>query len=409
MILLLDCQSGISGDMFLGALLNLDAGFSLATLREALATLPLTGYELVAHPFEDKGIRGSRFDVIMTEQDQPTRHLADILALLHGGNLPPRVRKRAIAMFQCLAEAEAVVHGTSIEEIHFHEVGAIDAIVDITGAALAIEALSISQVFASALPLTSGQVKTAHGLLPVPAPATLEILRKVSAPWKPRPVEGELVTPTGAAILATLARFEMPAIVIEQVGYGFGKKNLPWPNCLRACLGTSPTQVVDTGDEFADVDWVTVIETNIDNMPGELLGGLMGRLLEAGAFDVAYIPMQMKKNRPAVLVSVICSPDKGDALAQMILRETSTLGVRMQQMQRLKAQRSQEYIETPLGSLLVKVKRLGARVLSAAPEYEECQRIARERNMPLATVYEVAQQAIASAIIGERKENEPEM
>ena len=405
-ILYLDCQSGISGDMFLSAMLDLDAGFSLAGLREALARLPLSGYELVAHPFADKGISGSHFDVIMTEQDQPTRHLADILTLLHGGELPSRVRERAIAIFRCLAEAEAAVHGTSVEDVHFHEVGAIDAIVDITGAALAIETLNISQVFASALPLTSGQVKTAHGLLPVPAPATLEILRKVAAPWKPRPVEGELVTPTGAAILATLARFETPAIAIERIGYGFGKKSLPWPNCLRACLGTALTSDAGTAHEDADVDWVTVIETNIDNMSGELLGGLMERLLAAGALDVAYTPMQMKKNRPAVLISVICPPEQGDALARMILRETSTLGVRMQQMQRLKAQRSQEYVETPLGPLLVKVKRLGARVLSAAPEYEECQRIAHERNMPLAAVYELAQHAITSAIIGERKENE---
>jgi pyridinium-3,5-bisthiocarboxylic acid mononucleotide nickel chelatase len=408
--LYLDCQSGVSGDMFLGALLDLKAGFSLESLREMLAMLPLSGYELVLHPFEDKGIHGSRFDAILTEQNQPTRHLSDIVGLLQMAQLPSRVRERAIAIFRCLAEAEATVHRTSVEEVHFHEVGAVDAIIDITGAALAIETLGIEQIFASALPLTSGHVKTAHGLLPVPAPATLEILRKVHAPWRPCSVEGELVTPTGAAILATLARFETPAIVIEQVGYGFGKKSLPWPNCLRACLGAASImpQVGGVDDEFADVDWVTVIETNIDNMPGELLGGLMERLLAAGALDVAYIPMQMKKNRPAVMVSVICPPEKGEALAQVMLRETSTLGVRMQQMQRLKAQRFQERIETPLGSMLVKVKRLGTQVLSAAPEYEECERIARERNMPLETVYEVARHAIASATIRERKEKEGE-
>ncbi len=406
--LYLDCQSGISGDMFLGALLDLKAGFSLATLRETLASLPLTGYELVLHPFEDKGIRGSRFDVLLTEQDQPTRHLSDIVHLLQAASLPASVCERAIAIFRCLAEAEAAVHGASIEEVHFHEVGAVDAIIDITGAALAVETLGIEEIFASALPLTSGHVKTAHGLLPVPAPATLEILRKVHAPWRACPVEGELVTPTGAAILATLARFETPAMVIEQVGYGFGKKSLPWPNCLRACLGpvSMIQQVGGADEEYADVDWVTVIETNVDNMPGELLGGLMERLLAAGALDVAYIPMQMKKNRPAVQVSVICSLEKGEALAQVILRETSTLGVRMQQMQRLKAQRVQERIETPLGPLLVKVKLLGRLVLSATPEYEDCVRIARERHIPLETVYEVARHAIASAIIGEMEENE---
>jgi len=372
-----------------------------------LAEMPLNGYELTLHPFADKGIRGSRFDVSLTEQDQPARHLSDIVSLLQAAPLPARVRERAIAIFRCLAEAEASVHGTGIEEVHFHEVGAVDAIIDITGAALAIETLGITHVYASPLPLTSGHVKTAHGLLPVPAPATLEILRRVAAPWKPCSVEGELVTPTGAAILATLARFATPAIVIEQVGYGFGKKSLPWPNCLRACLGTMPGMQQAGNDElFADVDWVTVIETNIDNMPGELLGGLMERLLAAGALDVAYIPVQMKKNRPAVMLSVIATPEKGEALAQLILRESSTLGVRMQQVQRRKAQRSQQHIETPLGPMLVKVKRLGNRVLSAAPEYEECERIARAQHIPLETVYKVAQQVIASAIIGVREEDE---
>jgi len=393
----LDCHSGISGDMFLGAML--DAGLEFATLKTALAALPVTGYELIFEPFHDKGIRGSRFDVIMTEQEQPTRHLSDIAAILHASSLPPRVRETALAIFQCLAQAEATVHGTSIEEVHFHEVGAVDALVDITGAAIAIETLGITQLYASPLPLTSGHVKTAHGLLPVPAPATLEILRRVAAPWKASTVEGELVTPTGAAILATLARFETPAIAIDRVGYGFGRKRLPWPNCLRACLGQAQ-HLPGTGDgEVADTDWVTVIECNIDNMTGELIGGLMETLFGAGALDVSYIPMQMKKNRPAVLVTVICSVEDGQTLAQVLLRETSTLGVRMQQMQRLKAQREQQPLATPLGTTLIKVKRLGGRIISAAPEYEECQRIALERKLPLEEVYNVVQRAIASSII----------
>jgi uncharacterized protein (TIGR00299 family) protein len=395
----LDCHSGISGDMFLGALL--DAGLPLDTLKQALTSLPVTGYQLTLEPFHDKGIRGSQFAVILSEQDQPVRHLSDIVALLHASALPPRVRETALAIFQRLAEAEAAVHGSSIQEVHFHEVGAIDAIVDITGAAIGIEALSITQLYASRLPLTSGYVQTAHGMLPVPAPATLEILRRVKAPWKLRPVEGELVTPTGAAILATLARFETPAIAIERVGYGFGQKRFPWPNCLRLCLGQA--QGLECVGEDTDTDWITVIESNIDNMSGELLGGLMERLLSAGALDVSYIPMQMKKNRPATLVTVMCVPEKGDMLVQVLLSETSTLGVRIQQMQRLKAQRTQERIDTPLGPLQVKIKRLGRRVLSATPEYEDCLSIARERDMPLAEVYEVAQQVITSTIIGERK------
>ncbi len=393
----LDCHSGISGDMFLGALL--DAGLSFDALKQGLATLPVSDYQLTFAPFTDKGIRGAHFDVQLADREQPTRHLSDIVAILDAANLPPRARETALAIFRCLAEAEATVHGTSVEEVHFHEVGAVDAIVDITGAALGLEMLGITQLYASALPLTSGSVKTAHGLLPVPAPATLEILRKVQAPWRPAAAEGELVTPTGAAILATLARFELPAMTIERVGYGFGRKQLPWPNCLRLCLGTAYAVAARSAEEL-ESDWVSVIETNIDNMSGELLGGLMERLLVVGALDVSYTALQMKKNRPATLVSIICRPTDEERLSQVLLQETSTLGVRIQHMQRLKARREQQLLSTPLGEMLVKVKRLGTRIISASPEYEECQRIARERNLPLAEVYDVALHTIQETIIG---------
>src|SRR5215831_20494700 len=295
-IAFLDCYSGISGDMFIGALLDLNAGLSLDFLRNALAALPIDGYELTLESFQDKGILGSRFDVVLTGQEAQSQHmrrLSDIEALLHASTLSSTVREMAISIFQCLAKAEATVHGTAIEEVHFHEVGAIDAIIDITGAAIALEALGITQLYASSLPLSSGYVQTAHGALPVPAPATLEILRHVPVQWKPLAIEGEMVTPTGAAILATQAKFQTPAIFIERVGYGFGRKQFPWPNCLRVCLGRAYGQPQGY-DGSADLDWVTVIETNIDNMTGELLGGLMDRLLAAGALDVRYLPMQMK-------------------------------------------------------------------------------------------------------------------
>jgi uncharacterized protein (TIGR00299 family) protein len=394
----LDCHSGISGNMFLGAML--DAGLAYETLQRALTALPLAGYELRYESFSDKGIRGTYTDVVMSEQElqaQPVRHLADVVTIINTAQLSSFVRETALAIFQCLGEAEATVHGTSIEEVHFHEVGAVDAIVDIVGAAIALEASGITQLYASPLPLSSGHVRTAHGLLPVPAPATLEILRRVNAPWRPCNVEGEMVTPTGAAILATLARFEVPAIAIERVGYGFGRKHFPWPNCLRLCIGQTYGPTAAGGE--ADTDWVTVIESNIDNMSGELLGGVMERLLAAGALDVSYTPIQMKKNRPAIMLSVICSPEAGDALAMVLLRETTTLGVRIQQMQRLKAQRSFQHIDTPFGPILVKIKRLGKRIISAAPEYEECQRIANKRGVPLIEVYDVAQQAIKNGII----------
>jgi len=231
----LDCHSGISGDMFLGAML--DAGLSFELLKDTLSKLPIDDYQLSFEPFHDKGIQGSRLHVTMTEQEQPVRHFTDIAALLHSSHLPEKIRDTATTIFRTLGEAEATIHGVTLEEIHFHEVGAIDAIVDITGAAIALDALDIEQVYASPLPLTRGHARMAHGLMPLPAPATLEILRRVKAPWIPSSIEGELVTPTGAAILATVALFETPAITIEQVGYGFGQKKLPWPNCLRACLG----------------------------------------------------------------------------------------------------------------------------------------------------------------------------
>jgi uncharacterized protein (TIGR00299 family) protein len=231
----LDCHSGISGDMFLSAML--DAGLPLDTLQNSLAALPVTGYQIKQEPFTDQGIRGTHIEVVMTEQEQPTRGFTDIATLLQASSLSPFVRDTAIAIFRTLGEAEATVHGVTLDEIHFHEVGAIDAIVDITGAAIAIETLGITQLYASPLPFTRGHLRMAHGLMPIPAPATLEILRRAQAPWLPSPIEGELVTPTGAAIIATLARFQMPAMTMEHIGYGFGKKQLIWPNCLRVCIG----------------------------------------------------------------------------------------------------------------------------------------------------------------------------
>ncbi len=237
----LDCQSGISGDMLLASLL--DAGLPLETLRDTLATLPIEGYELKLSPYIDQGISGSRFEVVLANREQPTRSFTDIAMLLQSSTLPQSVRERALAIFRVLGEAEAAIHAVTLEEIHFHEVGALDSIIDIVGAAIALEVLGIEQLYASPLPWSRGHVRMAHGLMPIPAPATLKILSRVKAPWLPSPIEGELVTPTGAAILATLARFEMPPIAIERVGYGFGKKRLAWPNCLRTCIGDAYGQM----------------------------------------------------------------------------------------------------------------------------------------------------------------------
>jgi hypothetical protein len=213
-----------------------------------------------------------------------------------------------------------------------------------------------------------------------------------------------MVTPTGAALLATFARFEQPAIAIERVGYGFGSKQFPWPNCLRACLGRSLNET-STEDDIPDTDWVSVLECNIDNMTGELLGDFMERVLSAGALDVGYQPLQMKKNRPAVMVTVICQIEDSERLARLILAETSTLGVRVQQVQRRKTQRSYERIITPLGPLQIKLKRLGSRIISASPEYEDCRRLALAREVPLEEVYELARQVIERTILAREEDS----
>ena len=384
MLLWLDCFSGISGDMLLGALL--DAGLDLDTLRSGLAKLPLAGYALEAERVTQHGISGTRLHVRLDE-DVPHAHrrLADITALLDGARLPERARERALVIFRRLAEAEATIHGTTPDEVTFHEVGAVDSIVDIVGAALALELLDVEQVYCSDLPLTSGRVRSAHGALPAPAPATLELLRGTDAVWRSVPAEGELVTPTGAALVATLARFARPAMRIHRVGYGFGARKLPWANCLRVVLGTAPEQG-QRAEAGLERDEVVVIETHIDNMTGEALGWLMERLLAQGALDVSYTPLQMKKNRPAVLLTVIARPEDASQLAARILRESATLGVRMSHAERLKAGRAAEEIETPLGPVRVKLKTIGGVVVAITPEYDDCRALAERLSLPIETV-----------------------
>ena len=383
MIAYLDCFSGISGDMLLGALL--DAGLALDALRASLATLPLHGYTLDAERVSDHGITGTRALVRLDDSvEHAHRRLADVHALIAAASLPPRAAERASAIFARLAAAEAVIHGTTPDEVTFHEVGAVDSIVDIVGAALGIELLAIDEVYCSELPLTSGRVKAAHGDLPVPAPATLELLKGTAATWRAVPTDGELVTPTGAAIVATFAHFERPTIQVGAIGYGFGSKRLPWANCLRLVLGDAPASAPDAAD--LDRDTIVVLETNIDNMTGEALGWLMDRLLAAGALDVSYGSLHMKKNRPGTLLTVLAGPDDAERLASIILRESATLGVRMQRAERRKAGRREETIETPLGPARIKLKLLGERIVAASPEYEDCRVLAARADLPLEIV-----------------------
>ena len=384
MLLWLDCFSGISGDMLLGALL--DAGLDLDALRDGLATLPLSGYTLEAADVTEHGISGARLHVLLDERaPHAHRRLADIIALMDAAQLPQRAHERALAVFRRLAEAEGAIHGTSPDEVTFHEVGAVDSIVDIVGAALALDMLDIDDVYCSELPLTSGRVRSAHGALPVPAPATLELLRGTNAIWRSVPAEGELVTPTGAALVATLAHFGRPTMRVSAVGYGFGARKMPWANCLRVVIGAMPEQQNRPEAGF-ERDEVVVIEANIDNMTGEALGWLMERLLASDALDVSYTPLQMKKNRPATLVTVIARPEDASQLAARMLRESATLGVRMHHAERLKTGREVREIETPMGPVRVKLKTAGGSIIAVSPEYDDCRALAEKLQLPVETV-----------------------
>ncbi len=386
-ILYVDCFSGISGDMFLGALVDL--GLPLETLRERLTQLPLSGYRLEARPRTSHGVSGTKLSVLVDESAQPERRLAEILALLEGSELSGSVRERTAAIFRRLAAAEAKIHGVGIDEVHFHEVGAVDSIVDVVGAAIGLEVLGLERVYGSSLPLAHGTIRTRHGTLPLPAPATLELIARVGAPTRPAPGQFELVTPTGAAILAELATWEQPPMRVNGIGYGFGSRELDWPNALRLWLGEPIEAAGPAPAAGPRRDQVVLIETNLDDASPELLGYAMERLFAAGALDVFFTSIQMKKNRPGTLLSVIAPPDQAGRLAELVIAETSTLGVRTRLLERLIAERREEVVETPHGAVRVKLKRVGDGWV-AAPEYEDCARVARARGVPLAEVYRAA-------------------
>lgn len=377
MIAYVDCFSGVSGDMLLAGLL--DAGLDPDRLRQELRRVPLGGYTLEVQRVSQHGLTGTSVRVVVAEPASPERHLADILALVEQSALAEPVKEKVQRVFRLLAEAEATVHGTTPERVHFHEVGAVDSLVDIIGVCLGLDLLGVRAVYASPLPAGGGQVQTAHGLLPVPAPAVLEICRRVGAPLLPSAARTELVTPTGAALLGALATFAQPALRLRAVGYGFGQKTLPWPNCLRLWLG----EPLDPG---LACERLAVLETNIDDATPEMLGAAMERLLAEGALDVFFTPIQMKKNRPATKVSVIAPPPLAAHLASVLIAQTTTLGVRVFTAERYRAQRWTATVETPWGPVRVKVRDLfGQR--QASPEYEDCLRLARAHDRPLAEVY----------------------
>ena len=376
-----DCFAGISGDMTLGALIG--AGADADRLRKGLAGLGVDGYRIevgkkITGPIEATDVR-----VILDDRHRHHhRRLHDILEMIRGAELSEPVKQTAERIFLRLAEAEAKVHGSSPEEVHFHEVGAVDAIVDIVGTALCLEMLGRPKVVASPMPTFHGYAKGAHGTFPLPAPATAEILRGV--PWRKLDIEGELVTPTGAAIIREIAEGfgPLPAMTVESIGYGAGKSDFGIPNALRVMIGEEAAGAESQG--------VTVIETNIDDLNPQFYETAMERLFAAGALDVFQTPIQMKKNRPGTLLSVICDPDLTEAIAAVIMAETSTFGVRISRCERLCLDRRWEEVVTEFGVIRIKIGERDGRVITASPEYEDCKRAAIEHDAPIRRVHETA-------------------
>lgn len=377
----IDCFSGIAGDMLLGAIV--DAGLPIEELRTELQRLPLTGYELSARRVTRAGIAATHV-TIDVQPDLPPRTFGDVSIIIGSSSLPEPDRESAIAVFRCLAEAEAAVHGETVETVHLHDVGAVDAIIDVMGAVIGLRMLGAERVYCSPLSLGDGDTGGPHGRLPVPAPATLEIASRARLPIRAAAgVTGELTTPTGAAIVAALATFERPAMTVERAGYGAGTRDPEGrPNVLRVWLGEG---------EAAPTRAMLLIETNIDDMTGEMLAYVQEKLLAAGAADAWFTPIQMKKSRPAVTLSVICSEALEETTARLLLRETSTLGVRVRPIQRWEAEREVLQFQSSLGPAAAKIKRLPGEPPRAAPEFEACKAIAESTGLPLAEVYRVVQ------------------
>jgi len=379
-----DCFSGISGDMVLGALV--DAGADLRAIEAELRKLGLEGWNISAEKVQRRGIFATHVKVETTEGHHH-RGLSIILKRIENAHLGPRAAARATKIFTRLAEAEAHVHQMPVEQVHFHEVGAVDSIVDIVGTAIGFEMLGIDEFACSAMDVGGGQVKTAHGLLPVPAPATAQLLRGV--PTYSSGIQRELVTPTGAAIATTLStRYaEMPAMTLRAIGYGAGSAdNAEKANVLRLLIGENA--VSEAGESWGAP--VTVIETNVDDMSPQIYGYFAEKALAAGALDVFSTPAQMKKNRPGLLITILCEQGHASRLIDLVFRETTTIGVRTREARRKTLDRETVAVATPFGEVRMKVSHMNGSVLNATPEYEDCQRIAAERGVPLKQVMAAA-------------------
>jgi hypothetical protein len=385
-----DCIAGASGDMILGALL--DAGLAPDILQGVLDALGLSEARLSHCRVLKSGFSATKLDVVVGD-DVPERHLSDIESLVQESELSQGLKARAIGVFRRLGEVEAGIHGTTLDEVHLHELGGVDTIVDVVGTLAALEAMEIDRVHASPLPLGRGFVRGAHGRIPLPAPATLALLEGV--PVVGSDLDLELVTPTGAALLTSLAESfgPIPIMTLTAVGYGAGSWDLPIPNVLRVLVGQSPGLSEETVTET-----LVKLETNIDDLNPEIYEHVMARLFQGGALDVFLAPVQMKKNRPGIWLHVLCRPEDAHALEAILFAETSTLGVRREIVGRHALKRSSQHVETVYGLVKVKIAEWGEGQVKASPEYEDCRRLAEAHGVPLRDVYRAVEAAVGQSL-----------
>ena len=381
-----DCFAGASGDMILGAMVA--AGVDPNFLKQQLSQIPVAGFSVDFEIVNRSGLSAT-YARVETAPEHSHRHLADIEQIIQRSDLSGSVKQRAVQIFTRLAEAEARVHNEPIDRVHFHEVGALDAIVDVVGAAICFEFLKIDRFVCSPLHVGSGMVQMAHGRFPIPPPAVAELLKGV--PFYAGDIKGELLTPTGAAIITTVCSEygPVPQITIESMGYGAGTREYPdFPNVLRVFVG-------ETESTVATDERLWMIETNLDDASPQIIGHVMDRVLESGALDCFFTPVQMKKNRPGVLLSVLCRSDEKEAVMKLLFMETTTLGVRSYEVGRRALQRSVVRVETQYGPIDVKVAHLDGRVVNEMPECEQCREAAARAGVPLKVVEEAARLALA--------------
>jgi pyridinium-3,5-bisthiocarboxylic acid mononucleotide nickel chelatase len=381
-----DCFAGASGDMILGAMVA--AGVDPKFLREQLSLLPVSGFNIDFETATRSGLSAT-YARVETAHEHEHRHLNDIKQIIDGSGLPESVKQRGVQIFSRLAEAEACVHNEPIDRVHFHEVGALDAIVDVVGAAICFDYLQIDRFVSSPLHVGSGMVQMAHGRFPVPPPAVAELLKGV--PFYATEVKGELLTPTGAAIITTVCSEygPIPQMKTESTGHGAGTREYQdFPNVLRVLIG-------ETESQAATDERLWMIETNLDDASPQIIGHVMERVLELGALDCFFTPVQMKKNRPGVLLSVLCGRGKKEAVMRLLFTETTTLGLRSYEVERRALQRSVVRVETPYGPIDVKVAHLDGRVVNEMPEFEQCREAALKAKVPLKVVEDATRVALA--------------